>query len=115
MPDHAFAFPDTGRSWFFSWLHSFPSVAHLLPRCIELADGDCPSFAADAVQQNDAAVLHEKPQHAGVELANVAQMNHPAASSGVSQSSFPRRRESRHEELDTRFRGYDKRSKLRGI
>jgi len=43
------------------------------------------------------------------------QMNHPAASSGVSQSSFPRRRESRHEELDTRFRGYDKRSKLRGI
>jgi len=42
-------------------------------------------------------------------------MNHPAASSGVSQSSFPRRRESRHEELDTRFRGYDKRSKLRGI
>ncbi len=42
-------------------------------------------------------------------------MNHPAESSGVSQSSFPRRRESRHEELDTRFRGYDKRSKLRGI
>ncbi len=42
-------------------------------------------------------------------------MNHPAASSGVSQSSVPRRRESRHEELDTRFRGYDKRSKLRGI
>ncbi len=43
------------------------------------------------------------------------ELNHPAASSGVSQSSFPRRRESIHEELDTRFRGYDKRSKLRGI
>lgn len=48
-------------------------------------------------------------------LGKESGMNHPAASSGVSQSSFPRRRESRHEELDTRFRGYDKRSKLRGI
>jgi len=50
-----------------------------------------------------------------VQNSKTMEMNHPAASSGVSQSSFPRRRESRHGELDTRFRGYDKRSKLQGI
>jgi len=76
-------------------------------------------------QLNDALIASYRADNGDLTICNkvidiagdlaAGEMNHPAASSGVSQSSFPRRRESRHEELDTRFRGYDKRSKLRGI
>ena len=34
---------------------------------------------ADAVHRNDTAVLHKKPQDAGIELAHMAQLEQPAA------------------------------------
>jgi hypothetical protein len=38
---------------------------------MEVTSRDRLAFTADAVHRNDAAILLEKPQHAGIELADM--------------------------------------------
>jgi hypothetical protein len=39
---------------------------------MEVTSRDRLAFVSDAVHRNDSAILHEKPQHAGIELADMA-------------------------------------------
>jgi hypothetical protein len=48
---------------------SFPPVTHAFSGSVEVTRRDRLAFIADGVHRNDSAILHEKPQHAGIELA----------------------------------------------
>ena len=54
-------------------------VKHPFPRRVQVAGRDALAFVADAVHRDDPALLHEEPEHAGVELAHVAQLEQPLA------------------------------------
>src|SRR5437870_1558316 len=85
--DLLIAFRDNGRNWFFSWLHSFPPVTHALPRSIELPGRDCSALVANGVGRDDPPILHEEPQYARVEFADVAQFE-KSVTNGLGQR-FP--------------------------
>ena len=46
---------------------------------MDVASRDGVAFVADAVHRDDSAILRGKPQHVGIELAHVAQLNQPVA------------------------------------
>jgi hypothetical protein len=58
---------------------SSPPVTHPRPRSIEIASRYRLALIADAVDRNDSAILHEKPQHTGIKLADVAQFKQTIA------------------------------------
>jgi hypothetical protein len=57
----------------------FPPVTHPYPRNVEIASRDRLPFVADGVDRDNSALLHEKPHHSGIELADVAQFEKSAA------------------------------------
>src|SRR3972149_7722459 len=79
MPDLASAFRGNGQNWFFSSVCPFPPIRHPFPCAIELASQDRLALVANAVDRDDSPILHEKPQHASIELANAAQFKKSAA------------------------------------
>jgi hypothetical protein len=60
---------------------SSPPVTHSRPRSIEIASRYLLALIviADAAHRNDSAILHEKPQHTGIKLADVAQFKQTIA------------------------------------
>jgi len=46
---------------------------------MNIANWDGLAFVADAMHRDDPAIFHEKPQHTGVELADVSQFKQPIA------------------------------------
>jgi hypothetical protein len=63
---------------FFIAAFSSP-VVHALPCDFEISCRDGLALVADAVHSYDPAVLHEKPEHAGVQLPHVAQLKQSLA------------------------------------
>src|SRR5205823_14261271 len=53
---------------------SFQPIAHPPSRDAEVARSDCLAFVSDAVHSDDSAAFHKEPDDAGVELAEVAQL-----------------------------------------
>jgi hypothetical protein len=53
-------------------MHSFPGSS-------QIAGRNRLSFIADTMDRDNSALLHETPQHAGIELADVAQFEKPIA------------------------------------
>ena len=66
--------------------HAFPASRASVPRRVEVAGRDGLAFVANAVNGDDAPAFYEEPQHARVQLADMAQLKQAIASALVSGS-----------------------------